>query len=279
MNKDGASKQFSFAAEFKKIKTLIMKTITLIFHCASYSEIKVIFEAFFTILTKKYSHPSVTKAMKLLDEKFEEDAAMFSDLTDEMLNDEDSEDSGALQAEDLVISKVKYENNKFYMDMSKLYEEIKDKSDSVDFSLMAKDTIEVENNFYTRGFADFVLKYWVRLLPLWSGLFTPPGVRRFSNDPAENFFEQTKIVILDKMGPFRVNQFDRKENKWVKHLHTRVDLRIRSRRMVRGNVEDTSGKVSKRKGEATSPDQIKNAKRKKVEIELPSDMEVENSDA
>lgn len=47
MNKDGASKQSSSAAEFKTIKTLIMKTITLIFHCASYSEIKVIFEAFF----------------------------------------------------------------------------------------------------------------------------------------------------------------------------------------------------------------------------------------
>ena len=209
----------------------------------------------------------MTKALKLLEEKFEEDSGAFSVLTNTLMDD--PKDEGQMEAEDLVVSKVKDEKNKSYLHMNEIYEEAKTEGDTEALPLVGEDETKVQNSFYNGGFAHNILRYWVRFTPLWSAMFNAPGDHRFSNDPLENFFELLKLGVLDRLGPFKVNQFVRKENSRIKHLHLRITHNIRSRRMVL--VRGTAGVGSTHACEgARAPA----AKRKKIETQHPSLMKV-----
>lgn len=121
-----------------------------------------------------------------------------------------------------------YKQSPFYEDFIEKEEQIKSKIESHVHNINAP---TCKNDFYNKNLAEFILKNYIHVLPLWTGITSLPGVT-YSNAVAENWFGLVKTNILNGELRIKLNRFLTAIGTHVETLPKKVTPNFGSKRLA-----------------------------------------------
>ncbi|CAH0395713.1 unnamed protein product [Bemisia tabaci] len=218
--KDNLSKD-----DYKFVKSIIMDIFTLIVHTSSYSDMKNIFQHLFTLLLFSVVCPLVNESKKKLYGYCSKSPEVEKSKTSEAKETEKSDDQPLFF--NVEEDKIKYKKNPFYLDFEKIFSDILKSHDDF-LSKKSKSNLD-KNIFFNPSFAIYILTYYTHIVPLWTALLLPEGVK-LNNGLIETFFNIVKNIFLAGRRNIRIDRFLRKDNDHVVAVKKQVDNHVPDRR-------------------------------------------------
>lgn len=262
----------------KEVRRKVVEIFCLLMKTHSYEDVTTVLECLFTLLLSPFKSPLVTSSLERIEQHatavngIPDDCNLDKLLESDIVEKDVDINNMFIVEEDITeettqsstcgnnVSKKGplYKQTSFYKDFVE-----KEKKIVNDVSNIHNTALHSQaNEFYNKKLAQFIMKHYIHILPLWTGLTSSPGVT-YSNAVAENFFKQVKSNILGSELGFKLNRFLNIINSHVEGFHKKITLNIGNKRLA---TAYSSSVVKSRPKKRKVDQQIVSSKRTSSEI-------------
>ncbi|KAL1453548.1 hypothetical protein WDU94_009880 [Cyamophila willieti] len=214
-----------------KVRRDVVEVFCVLIKTHSYVDIKIVIISLFHILLTPKVEASVTQAINTITEHTKNLNHIEVSFMESVILECEVDDGTRSESDvgELLITNdgsPQYRQSPFYKDVKTQFDNISNSTDSIPSE-------NPDNIFYNKPLANFIMKHYVHIIPLWTGVCSPTGIT-FSNSCAENWFRQTKHDIVGGKTKMRPSHFVEAMDSHVESLHKQIVLEIPTKRLCRG---------------------------------------------